>query len=146
MSNALALDDEQARAAAVDPSESILLEAPAGAGKTAVLTQRFLRLLCTVDDPGQILAITFTRKAAAEMHARVTRALKGQLTDEDAGTQRLRALAAAALAHGAARGWNLAEQPQLLRIQTEGVVWLPEQATLRAASTTACIAPSRGSR
>src|SRR5215472_10218525 len=67
--------DQAARAAASAPSDSVLLEAPAGSGKTAVLTRRFLRLLTTVDDPGQILAITFTRKAAAEMQARVTRAL-----------------------------------------------------------------------
>jgi ATP-dependent helicase/nuclease subunit A len=118
MSEALERDDAAARAAAADPRASILLEAPAGAGKTAVLTQRFLRLLCTVEDPGQILAITFTRKAAAEMHARVTHALKGQLTGADAGSARLRELAAAALAHGAQRGWRLAEEPQALRIQT----------------------------
>ncbi len=118
MSEALERDDAAARTAAADPRASILLEAPAGAGKTAVLTQRFLRLLCTVEEPGQILAITFTRKAAAEMHARVTRALRGELTGTDAGSARLRELAAAALAHGAQRGWRLAEEPQALRIQT----------------------------
>ncbi len=134
MNSRLACDDEQARAAAGDPGESILLEAPAGAGKTAVLTQRFLRLLCTVEDPGQILAITFTRKAAAEMHARVTRALKGELTGEDAGTAVLRRLAADALAHGAARGWNLAAQPQSLRIQTIDAFnyWLASQLPVAA--------------
>ncbi len=134
MSEPLALDDAQARRQAAEPRDSILLEAPAGAGKTAVLTQRFLRLLCTVDEPGQILAITFTRKAAAEMHARVTRALKGQLTGEDAGTAALRTLAAAALAHGAARGWRLAEEPQGLRIQTIDAFnyWLASQLPVAA--------------
>jgi ATP-dependent helicase/nuclease subunit A len=134
MSEALVRADAQARAEAGDPRESILLEAPAGAGKTAVLTQRYLRLLCTVDDPGQILAITFTRKAAAEMHARVTRALKGQLSGDDAGTARLRELATAALAHGAARGWNLAAEPQALRIQTIDAFnyWLASQLPIAA--------------
>ena len=110
--------DAAARAAASDPARSVLLQAPAGSGKTAVLTERFLRLLCTVEDPGQILAITFTRKAAAVMRARVTRALRGQIPAHDATAPTLRALAAAALAHGAARGWNLIEEPQRLRIQT----------------------------
>ncbi len=134
MTEALARDDTQARAEAGDPRESILLEAPAGAGKTAVLTQRFLRLLCTVEDPGEILAITFTRKAAAEMHARVTRALKGQLSGDDPGTAMLRELAAAALAHGAARGWRLADEPQALRIQTIDAFnyWLASQLPIAA--------------
>ena len=110
--------DAAARAAAIEPGASILLEAPAGSGKTAVLTQRFLRLLCTVDDPGEILAITFTRKAAAEMRARVIRALRGEIVAADAEAQALRTQAQAALAHGAARGWRLDAEPQSLRIQT----------------------------
>ena len=110
--------DEAARAAASTPADSILLEAPAGSGKTAVLTRRFLRLLTTVDDPGQILAITFTRKAAAEMQARVTRALRGVFTAGDPEAAELAVLARAALAHGAARGWSIDTQPQSLRIQT----------------------------
>ncbi len=111
-------DDPAARQAASDPRRSVLLEAPAGSGKTAVLTERFLRLLCTVERPEEVLAITFTRKAAAEMRARVTRALAGQVPSTDPNAPVLRALAAAVHAHGAPRGWRLAEEPQALAIQT----------------------------
>ncbi|HYM41896.1 MAG TPA: UvrD-helicase domain-containing protein [Steroidobacteraceae bacterium] len=110
--------DDAARLEATAPDASILLEAPAGSGKTAVLTQRFLRLLATVDDPDEILAITFTRKAAAEMRARVIRALRLESAPQDPGAQALRPLADAALAHGARRGWQLAAEPERLRIQT----------------------------
>lgn len=110
--------DDAARLEATAPDASILLEAPAGSGKTAVLTQRFLRLLAAVDDPNEILAITFTRKAAAEMRARVIRALRFELPAQDPGAQALRPLATAALAHGARRGWQLAAEPERLRIQT----------------------------
>lgn len=110
--------DDAARLEATAPGASILLEAPAGSGKTAVLTQRFLRLLATVDDTDEILAITFTRKAAAEMRARVIRALRFELPANDPGAQALRPLATAALAHGARRGWQLAAEPERLRIQT----------------------------
>ena len=121
--------DEAARAAAVEPSGSVLLEAPAGSGKTSVLTRRFLRLLTSVEDPGQILAITFTRKAAAEMQARVVRALRGEFGATDPEAAELRSLAAKALAHGAARGWSIATQPQSLRIQTIDAFnfWLASQ-------------------
>ena len=118
MTEDVPLTDDAARRAASAPQACVLLEAPAGSGKTAVLTERFLRLLCTVEDPGEILAITFTRKAAAEMRARVVRALRGELAPADPASAQLQAHAAAALAHGAARGWDLRGAPQSLRIQT----------------------------
>ena len=110
--------DEYAREYATDPRRSILLQAPAGSGKTTVLTQRLLRLLAVVDEPEEILAITFTRKAAAEMRARVLKALRGEIDTSSAQGRRLQALAAAALQRGTARGWNLAQDPGRLRIQT----------------------------
>ena len=110
--------DRAARVEACSADASILLEAPAGSGKTAVLTQRFLTLLARVDDPGEILAITFTRKAAAEMRARVVLALRGEVPPEDPQAAELRALAHHALARGAARGWRIDSEPQTLRIQT----------------------------
>ena len=122
MSSSTQLDaaaaDEYAREYATDPRRSILLQAPAGSGKTTVLTQRLLRLLAVVDEPEEILAITFTRKAAAEMRARVLKALRGEIDTSSAQGRRLQALAAAALQRGAARGWNLAQDPGRLRIQT----------------------------
>ncbi|GAC1458581.1 MAG: UvrD-helicase domain-containing protein [Steroidobacteraceae bacterium] len=118
MSEALWRADLAARAGALDPARSILLQAPAGSGKTAVLTQRFLRLLCMVDEPQAILAITFTRKAAAEMRGRVLRALHGQIPDDDPCAPQLRQLAAEALRHAATRDWKLLQAPGALRIQT----------------------------
>ncbi len=109
--------DDLARERAVDPALSVILQAPAGSGKTSVLTQRLLRLLAVVDEPEQILAITFTRRAAAEMRARVVRALRGEAA-EGAQADRLRELAAAALRRSQERGWRLAQDPGRLRIQT----------------------------
>ena len=113
-----AATDERAREYATDPRRSILLQAPAGSGKTTVLTQRLLRLLAEVDEPEEILAITFTRKAAAEMRARVLKALRGEIETASPQGRRVQALAAAALRRAAARGWNLAQDPGRLRIQT----------------------------
>ncbi|MDE2451266.1 MAG: UvrD-helicase domain-containing protein, partial [Gammaproteobacteria bacterium] len=110
-------DDNLARERAIDPGLSVILQAPAGSGKTTVLTQRLLRLLAVVDEPEEILAITFTRRAAAEMRARVLRALRGEIPDGEQG-ERLRELAAVALQRSQARGWRLAQDPGRLRIQT----------------------------
>src|SRR5262249_4315161 len=60
-----------ARRAAVDPSRNVVLEASAGTGKTRVLVERYVNLLRAGVEPDHILAITFTRKAAAEMRQRI---------------------------------------------------------------------------
>uniref|UniRef100_A0A7C3SIW5 DNA 3'-5' helicase n=1 Tax=Desulfobacca acetoxidans TaxID=60893 RepID=A0A7C3SIW5_9BACT len=67
--------DQEARDRALDPRESFHLEAPAGSGKTSVLLARFLTLLARVDAPEELLALTFTRKAAGELRARIMQLL-----------------------------------------------------------------------
>src|SRR5215472_13061865 len=71
-----AMFDADARQVAVDPSQNVVLEASAGTGKTRVLVERYVNLLLAGVEPDQILAITFTRKAAAEMRQRILERLK----------------------------------------------------------------------
>jgi ATP-dependent exoDNAse (exonuclease V) beta subunit len=114
-------EDAESRARALDANESFIIEAPAGAGKTELLTQRFLRLLQTVSEPEEIVAITFTNKAASEMRARVLDSLQDAVDAvpvDKAHKQETRALALNALRHAGERGWQLLENPARLRIYT----------------------------
>ena len=77
MSAAYFIDGQQAQPAdfyriACDPARSVVVEACAGAGKTWMLISRILRALLAGAEPQEIIAITFTRKAAGEMRARLT--------------------------------------------------------------------------
>ena len=129
MTNAELIADAGAREAALAPDRSFIVQAPAGSGKTELLIQRYLGLLATVNEPEEIVAITFTRKAAAEMRERVLAALAqarpGEVHDPAREAQaasahelRTRELARAAMARGLLRGWRIAESPARLRIQT----------------------------
>ena len=114
-------DEDVRRRVVEELSTSFIVQAPAGSGKTELLVTRYLHLLSAVEDPEQILAITFTRKAASEMRSRVLDALQdaeaGDDT-EDSRTLRRRQVAWKALARDRARHWNLLRHADRLRIQT----------------------------
>jgi ATP-dependent helicase/nuclease subunit A len=110
--------DALARERALEVTDSFIVQAPAGSGKTTVLTQRYLRLLTTVDEPEQVLAITFTRKAAGEMRERVQKALEGDIENRSPADALTLELAAAVRAHAARREWGLEDSAARLRIQT----------------------------
>jgi len=127
--------DQAVRDAALAPDRSFIVQAPAGSGKTELLTQRFLGLLAIVGRPEEIIAITFTRKAAGEMRDRILEALQlGRAAEAPAEDHRQRtwALARAALAQDQAQGWGLMENPRRLRIETIDALnaWLARQLPL----------------
>ena len=114
--------DESARAQTLETGQSFLVQAPAGSGKTELLTRRLLKLLAEVDEPEQILAITFTLAATAEMRERVLTRLH-QARDTTESSEEIN-LARAALENDARRGWNLLQQPERLNIRTIDAVCL----------------------
>lgn len=113
--------DATQRSRALDTATSFCVTAPAGSGKTELLIQRYLGLLARVERPEQVLAITFTRKAAAEMRERVFLAL----TDAEQGKpcpgdhERVtRDLALAAIDTGIAKNWHITRDVGRLNIKT----------------------------
>lgn len=116
------VQDGQARFDAIHPGQSFIVQAPAGSGKTALLTQRFLALLSQVDKPEQIVAMTFTKKAAAEMRDRLFKSLslaqqplKPDATLFEKNTWEL---SRTALQRDAQLNWDLLKNPNRLRIRT----------------------------
>jgi ATP-dependent exoDNAse (exonuclease V) beta subunit len=126
------MSDAAARETALDPMQSFIVQAPAGSGKTELLIQRYLALLATVQQPEQVVAITFTRKAAAEMRRRVLRALRAAADDAPTTApheQTAFGLARAVIARDRQLEWQMLAQPQRLRIDTLDAfnAWLARQ-------------------
>ncbi|HIJ83161.1 MAG: UvrD/REP helicase [Magnetococcales bacterium] len=114
------LSDHRARETALDIHRSFIVQAPAGSGKTGLLTQRVLALLAQVGQPEEIVAITFTRKAAAEMKDRVLKSLtmEGREPPKSEFDQKTWHLAQAVLERDRQRQWRLLENPNRLHIMT----------------------------
>jgi len=113
--------DQAARDRALDPDTSFIVQAPAGSGKTGLLTQRYLVLLARAEHPEEVVAITFTRKAANEMRERVLKALGEARTSnrpEEAHKAQTWDLARTVLERDIALKWHLALNPERLRIFT----------------------------
>lgn len=83
------VDDEPKERAAFDavalePSQSVVIQACAGSGKTWILVARIKRLLLAGAEPGEILGITFTRKAAEEIRERLVSDLEALAFKDEA--------------------------------------------------------------
>jgi ATP-dependent helicase/nuclease subunit A len=110
------MSDLDQRRLAVEPERSVIVQAPAGSGKTTLLVERYLGLLAVVEEPEEILAITFTRKAAAEMRQRILGFLNPDFDSDKPHEQD--ALAKARAVEDKVREWGLRENPQRMLIRT----------------------------
>ena len=112
--------DFQQRQLALNPTQSFICEAPAGSGKTELLTQRVLTLLARVERPEQVLAITFTRKAAGEMRERVFHAIQSGQQPKPTEPHKITTweLANDVLKADREHHWQLLENPNRLQIKT----------------------------
>lgn len=127
--------DYPERQKALSLESSFIVQAPAGSGKTELLIQRYLRLLAMVESPEEIIAITFTRKASAEMRSRIIKALHQARTGvqpEDDATRLTHEMAISVLARDKDLDWQLENNPGRLRIQTIDSLcaWLTRQMPL----------------
>ena len=114
------IQDAEARQQALEIN-SFIVEAPAGAGKTELLTQRFLRLLAVVENPEEVMALTFTNKASTEMRDRILGSLERSaagIVPSEPHKRKTFDLAQDVLKRDAARHWNLLGHPGRLRITT----------------------------
>ncbi len=114
--------DAAIRREALRPDASFAVAAPAGSGKTALLTQRALTLLARSEHPEEVLCITFTRKAAGEMQQRIVESLSEAARSPRPNNEEHRQitwdLAQQVLEQDRRQGWQLLRNPNRLRIQT----------------------------
>ena len=126
------VSDYAQREQALNPAGSFIVQAPAGSGKTELLIQRYLKILGLIEYPEEIIAITFTRKAAAEMQGRIVNALeraRNNVPPEDDATSLTDELARTVLIQDQKYNWQLQNNPGRMRIQTIDSLcaWLTRQ-------------------
>jgi len=124
MNASVEIEDLDVRREVLDPARSFIVQAPAGSGKTELLIQRYLRLLLVVNQPEEIVAITFTRKAAAEMRKRILDSFQsaqqdmGDQSDQGSRARERWEIARKVLKRSDELGWRLTSNPARTRVQT----------------------------
>lgn len=122
----LTLRDQGHRDQALDTSRSFIVQAPAGSGKTELLSLRYLKLLSICARPEEVLAITFTRKAAGEMRERIIEAIRWADSKQNEASPAFKdelekkrfEIAYKLVQHDREHGWHILKNPARLRIQT----------------------------
>jgi superfamily I DNA/RNA helicase len=114
------MNDLAQRQQALDISQSCIIQAPAGSGKTELLTTRYLKLLASCEVPENIIATTFTNKAVAEMTQRVLLALQSSfdLRPKEVHKQITYDLALRVMRRSEELDWQLLQNPKRLKIST----------------------------
>ena len=110
-------NDHQERLEALNVRESFIVQAPAGSGKTSLLISRFIGLLNSVQQPEEILAVTFTRKATAEMRERILNVLDPNLYQQ-LPQDSMNRVVEQVRERSQRLGWDLLNQPSRLQIMT----------------------------
>lgn len=78
--------------AAINASGKTIVSASAGSGKTTVMIEKIIRLIESGCEVGDILAVTFTKKAASQMKEKLSKALIKAINDKQATPERKQAL------------------------------------------------------
>ena len=114
------MNDQSQRDQALDISDSFIVQAPAGSGKTELLTQRYLKLLSIADEPENVLAITFTNKAVDELKHRVVSSLEQAKSNPPKKAHKLKThkLANQVLKRSVLREWDVLNNPSRIKINT----------------------------
>lgn len=116
------MSDQTARLEAINLRKSFIVQAPAGSGKTELLIQRYLAALADARIyPEEVLAITFTKKAASEMQARIVNAMliaKTGIAPADPHSLKTFQLAQMCLIRSQKLNWDIVENQHRICVMT----------------------------
>ncbi len=110
-------EDCQARLDALDTTQSYIVQAPAGSGKTSLLLSRYICLLEKVSQPEEVLAVTFTKKATRNMRDKILKVLDPD-SGEDLPQEEMKKVVQRVRERSENLGWHLLENPARLQIMT----------------------------
>ncbi len=114
------MNDQKQRDQALNIDDSFIVQAPAGSGKTELITQRYLKLLGSAEEPENILVMTFTNRAVDELKLRIVSALSQVKMEPPLESHKLITynLALQVLRQSKKRDWDLLRHPSRLKVIT----------------------------